>query len=87
MSDMKNDTMIDVTLRDSSASDRLKEVESMKLVELKEKLKKRKLNTSGNNKVLQDHLKAALTLEIEHGEDENENEGDEDEDEHDRDGQ
>ncbi|CAK9806355.1 hypothetical protein ANTPLA_LOCUS4852 [Anthophora plagiata] len=85
MSYTGNDTMIDVTLRDSSVSHRLKVVESMKLVELKEELKKRKLRTSGNKKELQDRLKAALTVEIEHGEDEDENEGDENEDEHDQD--
>lgn len=81
MSDAGNDTVVDVTLQGSSASDRLKAVESMKLFELKEELKKRKFRTSGNKKELQDRLRAALILEVEHGADEDESEYDEDEDE------
>ena len=79
MSNTRND--VDVTLQDSSASDRLKAIDSMKLFELKEELKKRKLKTSGDKKVLQDRLRARLAFEIEHGEDGSESECDEDEDE------
>ena len=79
MSNTRND--VDVTLQDSSASDRLKAIDSMELVELKEELKKRKLKTSGDKKVLQDRLRAILAVEIEHGEDGSESECDEDEDE------
>ena len=82
MSDTGDD--FDVTLRDSSAGDRFRAIDSMKLFELKEELKKRKLKTSGVKKVLQDRLRAALMFEIEHGEDESEGECDDDEDEHDQ---
>ena len=82
MSDTGND--VDVTLQDSSVSDRLKAIDSMKLFELKEELKKRKLKTSGVKQVLQDRLRAALMFEIEHGEDEFEGECDDDEDEHEK---
>ena len=84
MSNTRND--VDVTLQDSSASDRLKAIDSMKLFELKEELKKRKLKTSGDKKVLQDRLRAVLAFDIEHGEDGSESECDEneDEDEHDQ---
>ena len=79
MSNTRND--VDVTLQDSSASDRLKAIDSMKLFELKEKLRKRKLKTSGDKKMLQDRLRVVLAFEIEHGEDGSESECDEDEDE------
>ena len=58
MSNTRND--VDVTLQDSSASDSLKAIDSMKLFELKEELKKRKIKTSGDKKVLQDRLKGGV---------------------------
>ena len=84
MSDTGND--IDATLQDSSASDRLKAIDSMKLVELKKELKKRKLKTNGVKKVFPDRLRVMLMLEIEHGEDGSEGECDDNEDEHDQKG-
>lgn len=78
MSDAGNDTVVE-NIQGSSANDKLKAVGSMKLIELKEELRKRKLKSSGNKKELQDRLRAALTLEIEHGEDESECDESEDE--------
>ncbi|XP_076660236.1 uncharacterized protein LOC143363555 [Halictus rubicundus] len=67
----------------SDANDTEK-ISFMKLVELKEELRKRKLKMSGNKKELQDRLRAAVMFEIEHGVDEDdEDEEDESENEED----
>jgi AMMECR1 domain-containing protein len=61
-------------------NDKLTRIATMKVAELEDELKKRKLKTSDNKKVLQDRLKAFIDLETEHGEDE-ENDREEDEEE------
>ncbi|XP_078051684.1 uncharacterized protein LOC144477819, partial [Augochlora pura] len=64
-----NDTIIEVP-QASLCADKLEEILTMKLVELKEELRSRKLKTTGSKKQLQDRLKAAMILQMEHGEEE-----------------
>ncbi|CAK9801710.1 Transposon Ty3-I Gag-Pol polyprotein [Anthophora plagiata] len=74
-----NDTIVEVEER-CVVNDKLTRIETMKVAELKDELKKRKLRITGRKKGLQDRLRAFIALEIEHGEDE-EDEEEEDEDE------
>lgn len=50
-------------------NDILEQVGTMKMVQLKDKLKKQKLKTSGNKSELQNRLRAVMFLEAEHRED------------------
>ena len=75
-----NDTVVNF---ESGGDDRLEQVATMKLVELRNDLKARKLKTSGKKEELQRRLRAAIMLEIEHGDVEEEEKEEESEDEED----
>lgn len=75
-----NDTVVNL---ESGGDDRLEQVATMKLVELKDELKSRKLKTSGKKEELQCRLRAAIMPEIEHGDVEEEEKEEEAEDEED----
>lgn len=72
-----DNTIIDVG-ETCIVNDKLTPIETTKVTELKDKLKKRKLRTTGKKKKLQGRLRTFIALEIEHGEEE-ENEEEEDE--------
>ncbi|XP_076686111.1 uncharacterized protein LOC143378248, partial [Andrena cerasifolii] len=77
-----DNTIVDLGEKDGGNA-RLARVDAMKLPELKQELQSRKLKISGKKKELQDRLRAALTLEAEHGEDADEDEDGSDESEDD----
>ncbi|KOC63582.1 hypothetical protein WH47_03084 [Habropoda laboriosa] len=72
-----NSTMVDKT-QSSPRAEKMEYINVMKLLELRQELRSRKLKTVGKKNELQDRLRVAVKLEIEHGADE-----DEDEDERD----
>ncbi|CAD1470251.1 unnamed protein product, partial [Heterotrigona itama] len=67
----------------SKNSDKLEQTGTMKLIQLKDELRRRKLKTCGNKSELQNGLRVALLLETEHGEDEESEEEKEETDEDD----
>lgn len=69
----------DTIVEDLASNVKLMRIDTMKLPELREELKQRKLKSSGNKAELQERLRAAITFEIQHGEDDAEEEEEESE--------